>query len=104
MNLSGVFTQGPLEVKRYLLDFTSQLALGETITGVVVNVTSLTDNAPILSFVITGLAIAPNGQQVVYFASGGKDQNQYNVQFLATTTLTQVWEDVVQYNVIEKLD
>lgn len=104
MVLSGVFIQAPIEVKRYVLDYTAQLATGETVTNVVATVSSLTDNSNVLSFIITNIAIAPNNTQAVFYASGGLDENQYLVKFIATTSLSQTWEDIVQFTVQDKED
>lgn len=106
MNISARFNQAPEENRRYLLDYTLQLASGEILTSVVANqITSLTDPSNIGAFAINTIAIAPSPSlQCAYFATGGSDQTQYAVQFLATTSLGQVLEDVVIYNIQEKLD
>lgn len=100
--ISARFNQSPVEKKRYMLDWTAQLAAGEVITGVTANVTSTTDNSPSLSFTITGIVIAPAGNQAVFFAAYGLTGNVYEVQFIATTSIGQIFEDVVVYNVQEK--
>ncbi len=105
MNISGRFNQAPEENKRYLLDYTLQLAAGEILTAVVANISSTDDPNNYGAFAINSIAIAPSPSlQAAYFATGGDDQTEYFVQFLATTSLGQVLEDVVVYNVQEKLD
>lgn len=104
MNLSARFNQSPAEKRRYLLDYTLQLAAGETLTGFVVTISSPTDVPNVGVFAITGLAIAPGGLQAAFFASGGLDLTTYDVKFVATTTLTQQLEDVVEFTVREKTD
>jgi hypothetical protein len=105
MNISARFNQSPNEKKRYLLDYTAQLAQGEVVTGVTFTITSPTDPVqPPTSFLITSVAITPAGNQVAFFASAGTDLNLYNVVFEATTSLTQVLEDLVVYNIKAKLD
>lgn len=105
MNISARFNQAPEENRRYLLDYTLQLAQGETLVTVVANISSPTDPTNTGDFEINDIAIAPSPSlQCAYFAGGGNDQTTYNVQFLATTSLGQVFEDVVVYNIREKLD
>lgn len=104
MNLSARFNQSPAEKKRYLLDYTLQLAAGEIITGIVVAISSPTDGVNAGAFAITGVAIAPGNLQAAYFAAGGLDQTTYNVQFIATTSVGQRLEDIVEYNLREKTD
>jgi hypothetical protein len=110
MNISARFTQGPIENKRYLLDYSLQLALGEMIVSVVaLSITSPTDLTNAGGFQITSIAIAPTPSlQAAYFASCANltlaDGQQYLVQFKATTSLGQILEDVVVYQVREKLD
>lgn len=105
-SLSARFTQSPVENKRYELDYTAQLSTGETITDITATVSSVTDkSSPPLSFVITNIALGPSPTLVaVFYASGGLDQNTYEVQFLATTSIGQIFEDIAEFNVQEKLD
>jgi hypothetical protein len=109
MIISARFTQSPAENKRYLLDYTNQLALGETLVTVAASITSPTDLLNAGGFQITSIAIAPApSNQAAYFASCltplVADQQQYLVQFIATTSLGQVLEDVIVYQIQEKLD
>lgn len=100
------FKQSPAENKRYVLDYTLFLASGEAIVSVAI---AITQTAGLASppLVVNSLALLPPVGGVVlgaaYFVSGGVDQGQYEVQFLATTTLGQILEDVVQYNLSEKV-
>jgi hypothetical protein len=110
VNISARFNQSPIENKRYLLDYTLELATGEILVSVVANeITSPTDLANAGGFAITSIAIAPAPSlQAAYFASCANptiaDQNQYAVQFVATTSLGQILEDVIVYNIKEKID
>lgn len=110
MNISARFDQDPIENRRYLLDYTLQLAAGELLTAVVVNsITSQTDGSNAGGFQITSIAIAPTPSlQCAYFASCANpteaDQNIYVVEFKATTSLGQVLTDVVVYNIKAKTD
>lgn len=104
--LSARFRQSPSETKRYVLDYTLQLAPGESIVSVASNVVQNSGTAsPPLA--VTGVALLPPVNTVVpgavYLISGGVDQGQYEVQFLATTSIGQILEDVVSYVLAEKL-
>jgi len=104
--LSARFRQSPSETKRYVLDYTLQLAPGESISSVAVNIVQVSGAAsPVLA--VTGVALLPPVGTVVpgaaYYVSGGVDQGQYEVQFLATTSIGQILEDVVSYILAEKL-
>lgn len=108
--LSARFTQSPAEVKRYVMDYTLQLAPGENIDSIAVNIVPTAGPATAIGappLQVTGAALLPpvKGQTIgaAFFVSGGVDQGQYEVQFLATTSLTQILEDVVQYTLAEKL-
>lgn len=100
--LSARITQSPIEVKRYELDYTAQLADGETVASLTF-VISGGPTVPVVPFMITNVAIAPGGLLAVFYASGGDDENIYEVQFLAVTSIAQTFEDVVEFNVVEKL-
>lgn len=99
--LSGRFTQTISEKKRYMLDYTSDLAPGETIISIVPSVTSPSGSTNML--VIDNVAITPDANQVVFYASGGDDLASYEVKFLATTSIAQIFEDVVAYDLVDKV-
>ncbi len=104
---SAKFTQSPTEIKRYVLDYTQQLASGENIVSFVVNVVQ-NSGATTPPLVVTNLALLPAnalGQVygAAYFVSGGVTTGTYEIQFLATTSLGQVLEDIVFYSLLEKL-
>lgn len=103
--LSARFSQAPSEVKRYMLDYTAQLNDGESLIGLVANVNPVTQPMPVGApdFVINNIVIAPNGTQAIFYASGGLDQFSYEIQFLATTSIAQTFEDIVEFDVLEKL-
>jgi len=95
--LAGRFKQSPNEVKRYVMDYSLDLDTGETITLVTPAVVN-PSGAPVSpAFLCTGVAIAPSGTQFIYYASGGADGYQYEIQFLVTTSLAKVLEAVVAY-------
>lgn len=104
--LAARFTQSPAETKRYVLDYTQQLAAGESIASIAVSISQNTgDASPAL--VVNGVALLPPvGGAVLgaaYFVSGGVNLGTYEVQFLATTSIGQVLEDIVAYSLVEKL-
>lgn len=100
------FLQSPAENKRYVLDQTLFLATGEAVVSVAIAITQIAGLAS-PPLVVNGLALLPPVNGLVlgaaFFVSGGIDQGQYEVQFLTTTTLGQVLEDVVQFNLAEKV-
>jgi hypothetical protein len=99
--LSAVFRQGPSEVRRYLLDYTLELQTGEEVTGITVTITSPSgENPPLL--VVNNITVASGGLQAFFYASAGTSGQTYEAKFLATTTLDQVFEDVVKFIIQEK--
>lgn len=100
------FTQSPAESKRYVLDYTLFLAPGESIVSIATSIVQ-TAGGVTPALVINNMALLPPVGGVVlgaaYFASGGVNQGVYEVQFLATTSIGQILEDVVQYTLVEKL-
>lgn len=103
---SAKFTQSPAETKRYVVDYSLQLATGEQINSVAVSINQIT-GATSPALVINNVALLPPVSGIVsgfaYFASGGVTLGTYEVQFLATTSLGQILEDVVFYTLVEKL-
>lgn len=98
--LSGRFIQAPEEVRRYILNYGLTLSGGETLTTVVVHsITQVFGKTTVAPFVVNNIVIGPGATQAVYFVSGGDDQTDYEVQFLATTSVGQVIEDVVYYSI-----
>lgn len=106
--LSARFSQAPAEVKRYMLDYSAQLNDGEILTGLAATVNPMTPLPPLgaPAFVINNIVLAPQDTapgKAIFYASGGLDQFSYEIQFLATTSISQVFEDIVQFDVLEKL-
>jgi hypothetical protein len=105
--LQAKFTQSPSENLRYVLNYTLFLAPTESIVAVasVVQQNAGFATPPLVITglnVIAGIGTAP-ATTAAYFASGGVDQGVYEVQFLATTSLGQILEDIVLYTLAEKL-
>lgn len=103
-NLSGRFRQTANEDRRYVLDYTLQLSAGETVLSLVTNITSPTGGlGDTPAFVVNNVVIASTGLQVVMYMSGGVTGQSYEVQVLATTSIGQVIEDVVQIDIVSKV-
>lgn len=105
--LSARFNQSPAETKRYVMDYTSQLAAGEAIESLAINVIQTAGPTTGPALVVNNAALLPPVNGVVlgaaFFASEGSDACQYEVQFLATTTVGQILEDIVQFVLAEKI-
>ena len=105
--LSARFSQSPAENKRYVMDYTLQLAAGESIATLAINIVQTAGPTTGPALVINNTALLPPVNGVVlgaaFFASGGDDACQYEVQFLATTSIGQILEDIVQFVLAEKL-
>jgi hypothetical protein len=99
------FRKSPSENLRYLLDYTLDLSTGESLVSIAVTVTSPTGEI-VPTLVINNVVLAPavNGivNQATYFASVGTNGEGYEVEFLATTTLGQIIDQVVAYTIAVK--
>jgi hypothetical protein len=105
--LAAKFKQSPAEIKRYVLDFSLDLAAGENVSSVAIAIQQ-NQGAASPALVVNGVALLPPnaaGQTYgfAYFVSGGVNNGIYEVQFLVTTSLTQVLEEIVLYTLSEKL-
>lgn len=94
----GRFFQQPWEVKRYRVRYSKNLGDNETITLL----EFLIDNVTVPPLVVDNGAIAPDGDQVTFFVSGGLTQNTYKVSVRVTTTMGQKFEDEIQYVIRER--
>lgn len=104
-SFSGVFNQAPEEKRRYILNYSLTLSSGEQVTSIVtpIVITQTFGPATVAPFVIDGVVIGPGGTQVVFYAHGGDDGTEYEVQFLANTTAAQIVEDVVKFTIASLL-
>jgi len=98
MNL-GKYAQTPTENRIYTVDYAQWLMSDETITGVTFGVTPATTPP----FQIGAYALAPAGNALSFYASGGVDRQKYEVAVTVTTTLGQVKEDVIFFAVNDPL-
>ena len=93
------FTQTVLDNIEYTFDYTSWLALGETILAV----TSIIDMITIPPILAGNFSINPGAASVNFFVSGGISGQLGKVRILATTSLGHVREDIFFINVIDPL-
>lgn len=93
----GRFEQQPSEVKRYRVDYRPHLADGETISAPTITVTPVT----VPPAVVANVAIAPDGDQLVAFFSGGLSDTTYRIRFLTPTSDNQILEDEIELRVVE---
>lgn len=100
--LSGKFTQDNPEVRRYILDYTLQLASGETVTAMSFTISSPTGDNP-ANFTVNNVTINAAGTMAFFYATAGTAYQQYEVAFLATTSLNQVFEDVISFTITPKV-
>lgn len=89
------FTQTPNERKRYIADYSEWLLSGETIVSVLASI----DNVTTPPLVVDDTDIVTSDTAVLYYASEGKDAEQYIVSLKITTSLEEIKEDYVIYNV-----
>lgn len=87
------------ERKRYQIDYTDWLDVGEAVTAVVF---TIQNNTALKALVIDGIMVLPTGFGVQYYISGGADGITYNVLAALTTTIgPQVREDEVVVTIRE---
>lgn len=91
------FEQQPYEQKRYRVDFRDHLADGETILTPTFVVSPVT--VPPLE--VVNLAIAPDGDQLIMFITGGVDGTLYRITMRTVTSDTQRLEDEIEVTIRE---
>lgn len=103
--LTARVRQAPEEVRRYSLDYSGQVNAGETISSVVANAITPLQQPPIgaTPVTVTNIVIGPTGLLAVFFVQGGADGVAYEIQFLGTSNLGQVFEDIVEIDCMEKM-
>ena len=104
--ITARFLQSPIEVRRYLVDHTLDLAAGENLLSIGAPTITSPSGELVPTLVINSIALAPavGGQVTMYtfFASGGTPGQNYEVSFLASTSLTQQFNTVVAFNIAVK--
>ena len=94
----GLYKKTPTERKRYSIDYYDWLDEGERIFIMAFQV------APVGELEIDAFSIDANGTEVVFFANGGVDGGEYEVNVRMTTSGGQVKEDEVLFEVDEIMD
>lgn len=86
------------ERKRYSIDYSDWLDIGELLTDVIFTIPTNNVTTPL---VINDIAITPDGLGVQYYVSGGADGEQYEVLATATTSGAQIKVDDLLFTVRE---
>lgn len=86
------------ERKRYSIDYSDWLDVGELLTDVAFTIPTNNITTPL---VVDDVAIMPDGLGVQYYVSGGVDGEQYEVVAIATTSGAQIKVDDLLFTVRE---
>jgi hypothetical protein len=97
MSRVGKYVQTDDERKRYAVDYSDWLDPGEQVSAAVFDVLPITD--PVLE--ITSIQVAPAGDAVQYYVSGGRTGTTYEATIAITTNLSQIKEDVIVVSIRE---
>lgn len=90
MSRIGKYLKSQTERKRYQIDYTDWLDIGEAVFGVVFTFANQTATFPL---VVDGVMVLPSLLGVQYYISGGLDGTTYEILATLTTTQGQVRED-----------
>lgn len=91
------FEQQPWERKRYRVDFRQHLAPGETVS--IPSFLATPETVP--PVVVDAIAIAPEGNQLILFISGGVDATTYRLRMRTVTSDGQNLEDEIDVRIRE---
>lgn len=97
MSLLGRYKQQPGEKRKRGVDYTKFLESGETIISVMALV-SPTTASPV---VVSSILIDSGAKKFAYFVEGGLTNTDYLVEFTVTTSLGQILEDEIQFELEE---
>lgn len=86
------------ERKRYSIDYSDWLDVGELLTNVAFTIPTNNVTTPL---VVDDIAIMPDGLGVQYYVSGGAAGDQYEVVATASTTGAQIKVDDLLFTVRE---
>lgn len=92
------YVKAASERKRYSINYSDWLDIGETLTNVVFTIPT---NNPSTPLVVDDVAVTPDSLGVQYYVSGGADGEQYEVVATATTSGTQIKIDDLLFTVRE---
>jgi hypothetical protein len=98
MSRIGKCVQAQNERKRYQIDYTDWLDVGETVSTVTFAVLV---NTPARPLVVDGIAVLPTTLGVQFYISGGLDNAIYEIIATLTTTQTQVRVDGIIVSIRE---
>ena len=93
---AGKFRKSDADRKRYVVDYTDWLNVGETITSV-----DATGSVPVDAFYVDGYVVDTGAKAVVFYVSGGIPGSSYDVRIVVTTSLQQIKEDFITFVVTE---
>jgi hypothetical protein len=91
-NVIKTFQKAAVEKRRLYLDYSCWLEEAETISNFSVSATPYTAEAPIV--VASGYVDAAH-KKLVVFVSGGVPKTNYEITFVAQTSLTQIKQDII---------
>jgi hypothetical protein len=94
----GRYRQQPGERRKRGIDYTDFLEESEEVTNVTAAVTPEDADSP---FVISNIAIDPDGLEWAYFSEGGNAGTTYAVLFTVTTNGGQRKQDTVEFDIEE---
>jgi hypothetical protein len=97
------FNQTVNEKKRYMWNYGADLSTGETVVSVANTVYPQGQTAATPPLVVSGIVIDSTGIYVVFYVQGGVSLGTYEIQFLATTSIGQIFEDIVAINIVSDL-
>lgn len=90
------FRQGPEDRKRYVCDYADWMNASETLVGVTMEGNVVDD-----FFAVNAWEIDGTGKQVIYYITGGVAGRSYNVTIEITTSLAQVKNDYLIFEITE---
>ena len=86
------------ERKRYAIDWSDWLDVGEGVSSVTFTVSNNTADSPL---VIDDVAVLPTALGVQYYVSGGVNGEQYEVVVTMTTNQGQIWQGALFFAIRE---
>lgn len=94
----GRYRQQPGERRKRGIDYTDFLEDSEEVTNVSAAVTPVDASEP---FLVSNIAIDPDGKEWAYFTEGGNNGTTYSVLFTVTTNGGQRKQDTVEFDIEE---
>jgi hypothetical protein len=99
MSVLGRYKQQPGERRKRGIDYTSFLETNEEIDVVTVKEILPVTDPPLVT---NSIVASTNGKLFTYFVSGGVDGTDYTVTFSVQTTLGQIREDEIEFEIVEE--